>query len=181
MPWKNGLGTTREIAAAPPGASLDTFAWRISVADVAASGPFSVFPGCDRVIVQLEGPPMTLTHEGRGAVVLGLLEPHAFAGELATRCDLAAPTRDFNVMLRRGWASADVTVRVCTAGDALRIEGGATTKVAYVHRGAATFAADGEVVTARAGDAVLAEGPEVLALTAGDDAVALLVAIDERP
>lgn len=44
-PWKNGGGVTREIAAQPPGASLDGFAWRVSVADVAQPGPFSRFPG----------------------------------------------------------------------------------------------------------------------------------------
>ncbi|MEC4600651.1 HutD family protein, partial [Burkholderia vietnamiensis] len=42
-PWKNGGGVTREIAAYPPGAALDAFAWRVSVADVGAGGPFSRF------------------------------------------------------------------------------------------------------------------------------------------
>ncbi|EGD04024.1 hypothetical protein B1M_13530, partial [Burkholderia sp. TJI49] len=44
-PWKNGGGVTREIAAFPPGAALDAFAWRVSVADVGAAGPFSRFDG----------------------------------------------------------------------------------------------------------------------------------------
>ena len=36
-PWKNGGGVTAKIAAAPPGAGLDAFDWRISRATVAAS------------------------------------------------------------------------------------------------------------------------------------------------
>eukprot|EP01042_Synura_sphagnicola_P007286 gene7286-9332_t len=34
MPWKNGGGTTTEMAVAPEGASLNDFDWRISMAHV---------------------------------------------------------------------------------------------------------------------------------------------------
>lgn len=44
-PWKNGGGETAEILAFPAGAGFDDFSWRISTAIVAASGPFSAFPG----------------------------------------------------------------------------------------------------------------------------------------
>ena len=40
IPWKNSGGITREIAASPRGAALDTFDWRISIADVEQSGAF---------------------------------------------------------------------------------------------------------------------------------------------
>ena len=62
MPWKNGQGSTTELAIEPPGAALDGFDWRISIAELRGSGPFSTFPGYDRIIVQLDGPPMILTH-----------------------------------------------------------------------------------------------------------------------
>ena len=84
MPWKNGLGTTTEIAVHPPGAGLDAFAWRVSIADLGASGPFSIFAGYDRTLVQIEGAPMTLSHAGRGEKRLSLLSPYRFAGELDT-------------------------------------------------------------------------------------------------
>jgi environmental stress-induced protein Ves len=32
MPWKNGGGVTREVSAYPPGADMDSFEWRISLA-----------------------------------------------------------------------------------------------------------------------------------------------------
>ena len=55
MPWKNGGGETTEIAVFPAGAGLDDFDWRVSMARVESSGPFSVFPGIDRTLAILEG------------------------------------------------------------------------------------------------------------------------------
>src|SRR5512147_1621544 len=61
MPWKNGGGRTTEIAAAPRGADLAGFTWRISVAELERDGPFSAFPGVDRTLVLLAGNGMRLT------------------------------------------------------------------------------------------------------------------------
>jgi environmental stress-induced protein Ves len=58
--WKNGGGSTTEIAVAPPGASLDDFDWRISMARVASDGPFSEFPGIDRTLAIVKGNGMSL-------------------------------------------------------------------------------------------------------------------------
>ncbi len=49
-PWKNGGGMTADVAASPPGAGMDGFDWRVSIARVEADGPFSVFPGVDRTM-----------------------------------------------------------------------------------------------------------------------------------
>src|SRR5436853_5944959 len=54
--WKNGGGRTTEIAAYPPDAGLEHFAWRASIADIERSGPFSAFAGIDRTLVLLQGP-----------------------------------------------------------------------------------------------------------------------------
>ena len=53
-PWKNGGGLTREIVCMPHGGGLDSFDWRVSIAHIASNGPFSTFPGVDRVITLLE-------------------------------------------------------------------------------------------------------------------------------
>ena len=47
IPWKNGGGTTAEVAAFPEGSNFETFGWRISMADVTSDGPFSSFPEID--------------------------------------------------------------------------------------------------------------------------------------
>lgn len=108
--WKNGGGVTREIAAGPQGASLDAFAWRLSLADVAGDGAFSSFAGVDRVLVLLDGAGMRLTEAGGG--VHSLEAPLAiarFAGETPIDAALIdGPTRDFNVMVRRDRARASV-------------------------------------------------------------------------
>jgi environmental stress-induced protein Ves len=66
MPWKNGGDETTEVAAGPPGASLETFDWRISMAHIAQSGPFSLFPGVDRTLAVLSGVGIRLSVAGRG-------------------------------------------------------------------------------------------------------------------
>jgi len=114
-PWKNGGGTTREVACHPRGADYERFEWRVSVAEVASDGPFSAFPGVDRTIVLLDGAGLRLRDTGRGAGH-DLTEPGVpwtFAGEAAIAATLVdGATRDFNVMTRRGCWSAEVrTVR----------------------------------------------------------------------
>jgi environmental stress-induced protein Ves len=111
-PWKNGGGVTREVAAYPLGAALDAFVWRVSVADVAQAGPFSRFAGIDRTLVLLSGAGMLL--DEAGGATHALREPLAiarFEGETAIDARLVdGPTRDFNLMVRRGAATGDVVV-----------------------------------------------------------------------
>jgi len=103
MPWKNGGGVTWELAVHPAGASLDDFDWRISLAEVAADGPFSRFPGVDRVLTVIEGEGLELTVDGRATVLDAGSPPLAFAGEAAAAARLSAgPIRDLNLMVRRG-------------------------------------------------------------------------------
>jgi environmental stress-induced protein Ves len=99
--WKNGLGWTTELAIEPAEGEFD---WRVSIAEVDSDCEFSRFPGIDRSLLVLEGAGMVLHVEGEQPVhLLAAGEAHRFAGELATRCELlGGPTRDFNVMTRRG-------------------------------------------------------------------------------
>jgi hypothetical protein len=103
-PWKNGGGVTAEIAAAPPGAGLDAFDWRISRATVAADGPFSAFPGIDRTLTVLDGDGLLLAV---GDVPSALLsadgDPFAFPGDVPAHGRLVGgAVVDLNVMTRRG-------------------------------------------------------------------------------
>jgi uncharacterized protein len=111
-PWKNAGGVTREVAAFPEGAGLDTFVWRVSVADVAQPGPFSRFAGIDRTLVLLSGAGMLLDDaEGHTHALTQPLDIARFKGEAAIDARLVdGATRDFNLMLRRGAAAGDVEV-----------------------------------------------------------------------
>lgn len=101
-PWKNGGGETAEIVAAPSGAGMDDFDWRLSTAIVAADGPFSTFPKVDRVLTVLEGGAMRLDLAGQSHLLDADSLPFAFAGDLPCQAALTAgPLLDFNVMTRR--------------------------------------------------------------------------------
>ena len=102
-PWKNGGGSTTEIAAAPEGASLETFDWRISMARVASDGPFSSFPGIDRTLAIVKGNGMILTIGSDAPVTLSSgTEPASFAGDTPTSARLTnGEIIDLNIMTRR--------------------------------------------------------------------------------
>lgn len=110
-PWKNGGGSTQEIACWPPGATLDSFAWRVSIARIAASGPFSDFAGVDRVITLLDGDGVHLRGRGVDHRLDRPLQPFAFPGDVAIDCTLLGnASSDFNVMTRRNRMTADVRI-----------------------------------------------------------------------
>jgi environmental stress-induced protein Ves len=101
-PWKNGGGTTREIAAGPEGAGIDDFAWRVSLADVRADGPFSAFHGVDRTLTVVEGAGMDLTVGGVRTLADERFVPQDFPGDAPTECRLIdGPVVNLNVMYRR--------------------------------------------------------------------------------
>jgi environmental stress-induced protein Ves len=104
MPWKNGLGTTTEIAIDPPGADLaDRFRWRLSIASVQSSGPFSTFPGYERTIMLIEGRGMELVVGSNSPRRFDRpFEPFLFSGDAPAECRLIdGPIRDFNLMVDR--------------------------------------------------------------------------------
>jgi environmental stress-induced protein Ves len=103
-PWKNGGGSTTEIAAIPEGASIDNFDWRVSLARVASDGPFSDFPGIDRTLAVIKGAGMVLTIGNDAPVMLSSgTKPVSFAGDTPTSARLTqGEITDLNVMTRRG-------------------------------------------------------------------------------
>lgn len=98
MPWKNGHGTTTEIAISPAGASLSdgSFFWRISMADVRSAGPFSKFPGYDRIIAVVEGRGMRLNGH-----FLPQFVPFRFEGEDSIFAEPDQSIRDIGIIYRR--------------------------------------------------------------------------------
>jgi environmental stress-induced protein Ves len=105
--WRNGGGRTAEIAVVP---GSGEFLWRVSMAEVAADGAFSVFPGVDRVLTVIAGDGLTLEVDGRPTAVGRA--PFAFPGDVECFARLAAgPVTDLNVMTRRGRCRAAVRWR----------------------------------------------------------------------
>lgn len=100
-PWRNGGGTTRELAAWPRGHDEKAWQWRASVAEVAADGPFSSFAGVQRWFAVLGGDGVCLTVDGYMHMLSKSDAPLQFDGGAQTDCELlGGATRDFNLMLK---------------------------------------------------------------------------------
>jgi environmental stress-induced protein Ves len=103
MPWKNGGGSTTEIAISPSGAGLDDFDWRVSMAGVAEPGPFSAFPGVDRTLSVLEGNGIVLDIQDRAVTLAWDSPPLQFPADVRVHgAPVDGPIVDLNVMTRRG-------------------------------------------------------------------------------
>jgi environmental stress-induced protein Ves len=107
MPWKNGAGSTTELAVFPPGASLDDFVWRLSRAEVNQAGAFSHFAQIDRSLAILSGQGLSLQSDSEQSTAdsVSLTQtslPYQFAGELPIFADLlGGAVLDLNLMTRR--------------------------------------------------------------------------------
>jgi environmental stress-induced protein Ves len=156
-PWKNGRGLTREIAAHPAGAGIDDFLWRVSMATVDTGGPFSVFPGIDRILTVLSGR-MALSVQGMGRVLVDSdAQPFAFPGDAAADAVvLGIPVEDLNVMVRRGHGRASVE-RLDI--DGVRDIDVSPTTMLLFHDAAADVECGSEHATVGPGDALLFDAP----------------------
>jgi environmental stress-induced protein Ves len=112
VPWKNGGGVTHEAIRVPPDG--DSFHWRVSVAQIDASGPFSDFAAYNRFMVLLKGAGVVLKFSSRaGSATVGGPAPRVrelrsvgdmeeFDGGLATHCDLVnGRCVDLNLMVSK--------------------------------------------------------------------------------
>jgi len=155
VPWKNGLGTTLELAtdAAEPGAA---WTWRLSIADVPARAAFSHFPGIDRHLACLDGAGLELTRDGRTIAVPREGTAFAFAGEDSIDgAPLGAGVRDINLMLDRArWRGAMRIVR--HARDARALHGDAILVHAAPGGGDVRVTSHGETALLCAGHTLVA-------------------------
>jgi hypothetical protein len=126
--WRNGGGVTRELLAEPAGADWH---WRISVAEITASGPFSAFAGVARWFAVLRGAGVVLTLGGDTVPLHPGDAPLAFDGASAPHCALLdGPTQDLNLMLRGGLAGGLFRAHTGTHWHACAAQGGLYSLVA---------------------------------------------------
>jgi environmental stress-induced protein Ves len=108
MPWKNGAGSTLEIVQ-QRSADDSGYDWRLSIAQISADGPFSVFAGYRRIITVLHGDGMVLEVDGVASEALGPFEPLSFDGGAKVRCRLlGSPIEDFNLIYRQDRVQASL-------------------------------------------------------------------------
>ena len=172
-PWKNGGGTTRDIVVSPPGASLDDFDWRLSLAQVDRDGPFSRFEDVDRTLVLLDGA-MTL-QDRNGRIELARNEPVTFEGERAIEATLAGgSTLDFNVMTRRGRARHAVRRQLFSGNTQIEANAGTTIILFALERGL-SVARD----SLDTHDVAIITAQRVSVAAAADAVAALVVTLDD--
>jgi len=156
VPWKNGGGVTREVAVWPRGSPLDRFAWRISIAEVLSSGPFSVFPGIERLMAVLSGRLSFAPAEGATQVLTADSAPLRFSGELPVHATpLDGVVTDLNLMTRTAACRAELTCRALNAVLPLRL---AALRSVIVTLGPASLRAGGERLTLEEFDAAELSG-----------------------
>lgn len=197
-PWRNGGGATEVIASGVVGGddlAASDWDWRASIATIAGDGPFSHFPGVDRLLALVDGPGLTLAITPAGAdpgspasaeTDLHRLQQAgdtiAFAGEASVQAVLhGAPTRDFNLMARRDRlhiALDCVPLHALARGDddAMAAVPGLALRLVQVLSGAiAAHDRHGKRCVAAAGDTLLQLAPAgVLACTVEQPGQALL-------
>jgi environmental stress-induced protein Ves len=126
QPWPNGGGTTCELLRAADGS------WRISLAEIVADGPFSVFAGQHRLLTVVDGPVLSLEVDGETHVVEPQ-RPFAFAGDAEVVASVPeGPVRALNVIADPG-VTAYVTVLELGRSSTLPL---ADDQAAYVVTGA---------------------------------------------
>ena len=139
--WKNGHGSTRELAKRLLGGTGPDFVWRLSIAEVTEDAAFSTFPGVERTATLIWGRGMELEVDGT-TTVLEPFTPFAFPGGAETFArPTGGPARLLNVMTTSNRMSAGVEVHDLAAGGPVSVAG-ATTFVQLTGEGVAT-ATDG--------------------------------------
>ncbi|WP_242126659.1 HutD family protein [Sphingobium sp. Sx8-8] len=173
--WKNGGGVTSEVVAFPPGAGMEDFDWRISIAEVAEAGPFSRFDGVDRVLTVIEGE-LALAFEAQAAPVIldDRSRPFAFAADApVSGAPLDGPVRDLNVMVRRGKARATVERVLARPGTSLEPDHAGV--VVLIALDGLTIVTSGEDRVLAPLDAVMTDGGLCCTVTAGTDIARLVL------
>jgi len=156
--WRNGQGWTREIATGrmPGTPESCPWDWRLSIAEIEHDGPFSAFPGCDRVLVLLTGNGMQL--DFADGIQAELSPPHgriAFAGEQSLECRLLdGPTTDFNAIVQRERCTMQVFHRPLVGSMVFFAEAGVLWAI-HLMGGRATVKSSDAAVSFNAGDTVL--------------------------
>lgn len=176
-PWKNGGGVTRTLSV---DAAQQPPRWRVSVADIDRDGPYSRFPGYDRVSVVLTGGGVELVAEVADVADVADAEritlapgvATAFAGDAGFQSRLLnGPVRVLNLFVLRGAAVASV---LCVGGGQSAVQAGG-----LAQDGATTHTLR-IVVAAQAGRLNQAAADAGVALAAGSYVVGVSCGIDAR-
>lgn len=128
MPWKNGGGETLELYKEELYGKLQ---FRISIATVKTSGPFSQFPEINRYLTLLEGNGFQLQFDHKKEVIDQPLQWLSFDGNDNIQCDLISdPCLDFNIMIAKHQSPITVSGFISSEKRSVKL----TSTFVYHHR-----------------------------------------------
>ncbi|MEQ9491193.1 MAG: HutD family protein [Alphaproteobacteria bacterium] len=111
MPWKNGEGTTRQIATGGNDPDTGDWGWRVSIAAVERDGAYSEFPGVDRLTTVVVGNGTDLFHPDGSTIALNPFQPTLIPSDVALWGFLRdEPIVNLNVMTRQGRYTATAEI-----------------------------------------------------------------------
>ena len=151
MSWKNGGGITSQIKIFPEHAApaADSFHWRLSTATVSQTGAFSLFKGCDRWLVIIEGDGLVLN-----GTLLPAFKPFKFSGDIPIHCQIVGvQVIDLGLIFRRDKLAAKMEWIDFSGSEKIYFEPG--THLFYCLNGGLKI----NGIKAEKGDTVLMEGP----------------------
>ena len=176
-PWRNGMGVSWEIASHKEHGASE-FSWRFAKARIDRDVPFSIYPGVDRVFMQISGNGLDLEFEG--GQVLTVHEsnvPHAFACDVPLTCKLRdGPCFDLNLFTARGVYEAQASVIKLSGMETLDLSN--IEAVYFALEGSVVLSGQGGAVQLQAGDAAVASMVQVMSI-AGNTAT-LFVGVLQR-
>ena len=176
-PWRNGMGVSWEIASHKEHGASE-FSWRFAKARIDRDVPFSIYPGVDRVFMQISGNGLDLEFEG--GQVLTVHEsnvPHAFACDVPLTCKLRdGPCFDLNLFTARGVYEAHASVIKLSGMETLDLSN--IEAVYFALEGSVVLSGQGGAVQLQAGDAAVASMVQVMSI-AGNTAT-LFVGVLQR-
>ncbi|MEX0297927.1 MAG: HutD family protein [Kordiimonas sp.] len=159
VPWKNGLGTTLELASAqcPRSENSEAFMWRISIADMVQSNEFSLFPNTRRILTVMNGEGLVLKGAETGNSFTCLpFSPVSFSGSEVLYGELVnGPVQNFNVMVNGD--SADAAVQIIENTLNLELSGDVNYFYVLPASVAAYFSSQSGTMLVRAGESYLIE------------------------
>ena len=197
MPWKNGNGSTTELAIFPEGEDFrkGEFLWRISSANVDEAGAFSFFPFHHRWLTVIGGKGLRLRQNdlhspiAQQTVEVRPLMLHSFDGAIETHCELlGGPVTDFNVFARKSRVMASTKVIEIKKDEEFSWKPAARWSFVYVVSGDCVGeTASLDPIRLREGDSLLIETEfdhhemEIVEIDPGSEESARLILIELQP
>ena len=168
MPWKNGRGTTSQIAMDSVESQFpDNFLWRVSSAAVVSNDSFSKFEGCRRALVVVAGKGLLLND-----VELKPFVPYFFSGSEYVDCKLVAgPVVDLGVIFMAHKVNVDMEI---LRADRFELSCVSEVQFLYLAQGEAVFSGG----ALKKGDTLKMTSPDKIQLT-GSSLVGVLISIKD--